>query len=156
MSQRLLANCLIKNVPSKGQGVFAKRDFCPGEVIVRGRIMRRLKQRTRYSFQIDWRKHVDLDIPARLLNHSCDPNLGIKNNIFGAYNFVAMRQIKTGEELCWDYCMSEYHSIAVKQCLCGSSRCRRNILGFKFLPKAIKKLYRGFYADYLAINKERR
>lgn len=147
--KRSLGNCLIKTVPDKGKGVFAKNNFKTEEVVVRGRIIRRVPKRTNYSFQVGIKKHIDLDIPARLINHSCDPNLGIKNNVFGGYDFVAMRSIKKGEELCWDYCMSEYHSIAVKRCLCGSKNCRRRIRGFKYLPEKIKAKYKGFTGGYL-------
>lgn len=147
--KRPLGNCLIKTVHDKGKGVFARRNFNPGKIVVRGRIVRRVPQRTNYSFQVGARKHVDLDIPAKLINHSCDPNLGIKDNVFGGYDFVAIRPIKKGEELCWDYCMSEYYSIAVKRCLCGSKICRKKIRGYKYLPRGIRAKYKGFIAGYL-------
>lgn len=141
--------CQVKTIKGKGLGVFANRDFKTGEVVVIGRIIRKVRQRTNYSFQIDWNVHVDLDEPARLLNHSCEPNCGLRKNIFGGYDFVAMRKIKSGEELCWDYCMSEYKSIAVKQCRCGSKHCRGKIKGWKYLPKRVKRQYKGFATSYL-------
>lgn len=149
MKARLFKNVVIKKIKRKGDGVLARRNLLVGEIAVRGRIVRRLEQRTIYSFQVDRKRHVDLDMPARVLNHSCNPNLGIRNNVFGGYDFVTMRNIKKGEELCWDYCMSEYKSIAVKKCLCGSKNCRRQIKGFKYLDDATKKKYEGFMARYL-------
>ena len=139
----------IRKVDEKDRGVFARRRFLTGEIVVIGRIVRVVPRRTRYSFQLDWNLHVDLDEPARLLNHSCDPNLGIKKNQFGGYNFVAMKTIKSQEELCWDYAMTEYESIAVKQCHCGTRVCRGNITGYRELPKQLKQEYFLFTAPYL-------
>lgn len=147
--RRGFKNCEIKQVIGKGKGVVARRDFKAGEVVVRGRIVRRVKKRTNYSFQVDWQVHVDLDEPARLLNHSCEPNCGIRRNVFGGYDFMAMRRISRGEELEWDYCMSEYESIAVKKCLCGSKQCRGKVRGYRYLGEEIKKKYGGLVAPYL-------
>ncbi|MBK9208591.1 MAG: SET domain-containing protein-lysine N-methyltransferase [Anaerolineales bacterium] len=41
--------------------------------------------------------------PNDCFNHSCNPNLGF----FGQIGLVALRDIKTGEELMFDYAMSE-------------------------------------------------
>ena len=129
--------------------------FKQGDIVVRGKVDRILPNRTDYSFQIDLNTHVDLDEPARLLNHSCDPNLGLRSNEFGGYDFVALREIAEYEELCWDYCMSEYISIAVSgNCLCGSNICRREITGFKYLPQETKNKYGKFIADYLKGSKK--
>lgn len=143
----------IREVPKKGMGVIAKRSFLPGDVVVVGRIVRRVSCRTQYSFQIDWDTHVDLDEPARMLNHSCNPNLGIRKNQFGGYSFVAMRRTLPGEELCWDYAMTEYECIALQLCRCGSTQCRRTNLGYKGLSTSLKKQYLGFIAPYLEESK---
>lgn len=139
----------IREVSKKGMGVIAKRTFLPGDTVVVGRIVRRVAQRTRYSFQIDWDTHVDLDELARSFNHSCHPNLGVQKNQFGGYSFVAMRQIFPEEEFCWDYAMTEYESIAVQSCQCGSVLCRGRILGYRGLPEFLRVKYRGFTAPYL-------
>src|SRR3989344_190207 len=48
------------------------------------------------------------------LNHSCDPNCGIS----GALKIVAMRDVKPGEEIAFDYAMSESTDYEM-DCLCG-------------------------------------
>lgn len=57
-------------------------------------------------------------------NHSCDPNVGIKGQIF----LVAMRNIKKGEETTFDYAMTLCRSKNAKpyslNCLCGKENCR--------------------------------
>jgi hypothetical protein len=143
------ASCEVKEIPGKGKGVFAVIEFSQEDVVVIGRITRIVPKRTNHSFQIAYNQHVDLDEPARLINHSCDPNCGIQQNVFGGYSFIAMRKIKPGEEITWDYCMSEYISIAVSTCLCGSQLCRGSIRGWKYLPLQLKKKYADFTAPYL-------
>lgn len=69
---------------------------------------------------------------GRYLNHSCDPNLFVQNVLVDTHDlrfpwvsFFALRMIKAGEELCWDYNYSwgtdEEHKII---CKCGAKMCR--------------------------------
>lgn len=81
---------------------------------------------------------------AHLLNHSCNPNVGVR----GLFSLVTMRPIEAGEELCWDYDMSEDHDWQM-ECDCGSEHCRRLIRGFRFLPEEVRERYRGFISDWL-------
>lgn len=141
---------IVRDTISKGLGVFTKAAFDVGDVVVCGMPVSISAIRTDHSFQVEFDKHVELDEPARLINHSCDPNLGVKNNKNGGYDFIAIKEIKVGDELTWDYCTTEYCSISIKgQCLCGSSICREKITGFVGLPKDLIKKYNGFVADYL-------
>ncbi len=140
----------LRRIRSKGIGIFIEREFKKGELVVRGRPVSKTKVRTDYSFQIGFNSHVELDEPARLINHSCDPNLGIRNNNLGGYDFVAIKQIKPGEELGWDYCTTEYSSLVMKgSCLCGSKNCRSKIGGYITLSQEQRERYREFIADYL-------
>jgi len=59
------------------------------------------------------------------LNHSCNPNAGFLEN----YNLVAVRDIKKGEELTWDYSTYESNPNFKMKCLCGSKNCRTTITG---------------------------
>ena len=59
------------------------------------------------------------------INHSCDPNVGFNESD----DFVAMRTIKRGEELCWDYAFDESNSKFRMRCRCGSIRCRGMVTG---------------------------
>ena len=59
------------------------------------------------------------------LNHSCNPNVGFNGN----YDFVAMRSIKKGEELCWDYSFDETNPKFKMKCSCGSNNCRGLVTG---------------------------
>lgn len=138
----------------KGLGVFAARNFQKGETVIIGRQIEVSAKRTIYSMQIDFNSHAELDDPAKLTNHSCHPNTGIRNNQFGGYNFIAIVDISEGEEITWDYETTEYISISVPKCSCNSSNCRGQIRGFSFHPAERRNKYGEFIADYLKRSKE--
>lgn len=81
---------------------------------------------------------------ANKLNHACSPNCGIH----GDFDIVAMRDIKEGEELCWDYDMSEDHDWSM-ECGCGSPECRKLIHGFRHLSHAKKAEYKGYISNLI-------
>src|SRR6266568_2127411 len=84
------------------------------------------------------------------VNHSCEPNCGIRLNASGAHDFVARQPITAGQEITFDYAMRNYsveHFAA--HCQCGSPRCRDRITGWKDLPAERKADYDGFAAPYL-------
>jgi SET domain-containing protein len=81
---------------------------------------------------------------ARMANHSCSPNCGIQ----GLFDLRAMRPIAPGEEITWDYAMTEDNDWSM-QCKCGSEQCRRIIKGYRWLPIDRRKAYRGFISDWL-------
>ncbi|MET9301291.1 SET domain-containing methyltransferase [Micromonospora aurantiaca] len=137
----------IRETAGKGRGVYATRHFTAGELVVRGWPERTEPYRTRHSFQKDWDLHVELDETARSINHSCSPNTGVVDNDLGGYDFVALRPISSAEEITWDYETTEYESVAVENCLCGSAACRGRTRGFKYrkdtIPYAAAYLQRG-------------
>jgi hypothetical protein len=108
---------------AKGRGVFAARKFMRGETVIVGRAIQYPPKRTRMSVQVDWERHVEMDPLATLLNHSCAPNLGVQENQWCAYDFVALRDIFAGEELAFDYAMTEHELVASLSCYCGSLAC---------------------------------
>jgi uncharacterized protein len=147
-ASKLAFDVIIKET-DKGRGVFAARQFTQGETVVVGIRIEEVPERTIYSLQMDFNLHVNLDEPARVINHSCDPNTGVRNNQFRGYDFVALYDIEAGDEITWDYETTEHESIAISQCLCGSLYCRGTILGFKFREQMLRKRYGEYIADYL-------
>lgn len=130
---------LVDMVPGKGRGVFAVRCWSTAELVISARITAVSPRRTSYSFQTGSNTHCDFDEPARLINHSCRPNLGIRDNAVGAFDFLALRPINAGDELTWDYASSEYHSIAVPTCKCGAPTCRGTVSGYAGLTPAQRR-----------------
>ena len=140
---------VVKNTQSKGMGVFSIRPIYQGEVTVIGRRIKILSERTIYSLQMEANVHVELDKPSICINHSCEPNTGVRNNQFGGYNFIALRDIQSGEEITFDYETTEYYSIAVPICCCNSDKCRKIIRGYHFLSDNLRDRYGEYIADYL-------
>lgn len=81
---------------------------------------------------------IDPEGPLSQLNHSCDPNMGLK----GEVRFHALKDIKIGDELTFDYSTAEEATDWSMKCLCGSSNCRKTITSIQFLPQTV-------YLDYL-------
>jgi SET domain-containing protein len=77
-------------------------------------------------------------------NHSCDPNLGLRGNIV----FVAMRNIRAGEELTHDWCMTDNDTYEV-ECKCGSPKCRGMLRGNDWQKLELQKRYADYFSDYL-------
>ena len=82
-----------------------------------------------------------------LMNHSCDPNCGV-HGIGKSFRIVAMKPIAKGEELTFDYEMTE-NSDWRMECKCGSPICRKVIGAYRIMPLEIKKKYKGYIASYL-------
>jgi uncharacterized protein len=157
----LAMDLLYKDTNSKiGMGVFAARPFKKGELVLRptGKIV---AEQTIFSIQIDWDRHLDPNAPAKYLNHSCDPNLGVKTASDGLPDFYALRDIQVGEQILFDYAMTEfthYSRTDLKQdfdltCHCGSPICRGRLGYFSELSEAVKEKYNGYISDYLVRNK---
>lgn len=84
------------------------------------------------------------------VNHSCDPNCGVRDNEFGAHDYVAMKKIKNGDELTYDYVMGNHVVESIQgKCLCGSEICRTYITGWKELPRDRREAYKGFMSQYV-------
>lgn len=83
--------------------------------------------------------------PADYFNHSCNPNAGFNTPI----SLVAMRDVKIGEELCFDYAMSEDNHFDEFPCGCGSVTCRGQVTGKDWQISALQERYFGYFSPYL-------
>lgn len=79
------------------------------------------------------------------LNHSCHPNLGLRGEI----TFVAMRDIRAGEELTHDWAMTDDDDYSI-ECSCGTSDCRKTLTGKDWQRRDLQKRYAGYFSVYLA------
>jgi hypothetical protein len=149
---------LIKKSRIAGNGGFASRDFQKGEVICnfKGRRLNISEAQRIYnrgdrrvtcdSFQISERSYINLDDIYNSINHSCNPNAGVKK----ARTLVARKNIKKGEEITFDYSATEwtpqdYTAYDPRQwpmtCVCGYIFCRKRIKCFPYLPKRLRDKY---------------
>lgn len=158
----------IRDTEKCGKGVFAKKVIDKGEVVcISGGYAMPLKEYFKlspdvldYLYQINEefvfgpRNLFEVDDGYRF-NHSCDPNVGYNGQII----MIAMRKIKSGEELTYDYAMELFPSktkspLGVDRhdklfCNCGSKKCRKIITEYDWKnPKLIKK-YDGYFIDFL-------
>jgi uncharacterized protein len=83
--------------------------------------------------------------PAEYFNHSCDPNTGLS----GQSALVAMRDIVAGEEVCFDYAMSESHPLFEFDCHCGSPQCRGRTSAEDWRNRELQIRYAGYFSPYL-------
>lgn len=114
-----------------GVGLFATRKLKPGDLLACTVPMKVSRYRSRTSFEVSRGQHAELSHPAPCINHSCDPNIGIRDNERGGFDFFALRNIAPGEELRTHYGMHEWRSTSVNKCQCGSrSLCRGRSLGY--------------------------
>lgn len=84
--------------------------------------------------------------PNDCFNHSCEPNLGF----FGQIGLVALRDIKSGEELMFDYAMSDGGPYDEFECNCGSPNCRGKITGSDWKLPELWNKYKGYFSPYIA------
>lgn len=142
---------IIKDSKIQGQGVFARVPLKRGDIafVLKGKI-KTPSVMTREDIYaspnwigIDHMLWIDPRGPARYINHSCEPNLGTK----GSRQFVALRSIKKGEELTFDYSISEETSWYMN-CKCGSKNCRILIGPIFTLPEKIFNKYLPYIPQY--------
>ena len=140
----------LRTTATKGDGIFTTRPFAAGETLLVGRIEKRLSKNHSHASQIGEHEYVLFAGLISTFNHSCEPNCGIKLNVHGGHDFVAMRHINANEEATFDYAMRNYrinHFPGI--CTCGEKACRGSITGWRDLPQSCKDRYSGFVAPYL-------
>jgi len=134
-----------------GKGVYALQPIRKGEIVIEYKGERitwaqALKRHPHdpkdpdhtFYFHIDDKVVIDAKYggnAARWINHACNPNC--ESDIVGDRVFIkALRAIKPGEELFYDYglVIDERYTPKVKkqfECRCGARNCRRTMLAPK-------------------------
>jgi hypothetical protein len=141
---------LLLTDDGKGEGVLATRPFATGETVMVGFLIGPLTGNNSHATQVGpsrWALHGGL---GPKVNHSCDPNCGVRLNDEQAFDFVARRPIGSGQELTFDYAMRNFTiDHFPTTCLCGAAQCRGSVTGWKDLPAARKADYGELVAPYL-------
>ena len=143
-----------------GRGLFAVADIAKGEIVAvkGGHIVDRKTLREKITpvlgsveIQIDDDLFIapvteeERELSMLYLNHSCDPNLGMRGEIA----LVAMRNIQAGEELTHDWAMTDDDTYSV-ECNCGASNCRKILTGKDWQRPDLQTRYAGYFSAYLA------
>jgi uncharacterized protein len=134
-----------------GKGLFAGESIKKGEMvfIMKGKILKINSRNKKRIIALPNPVGIDKDMwidpaePYVNLNHSCNPNMGVK----GKVTFIALRKIKKGEEVTFDYSISEDSSWEMK-CNCGSKNCRKIIRSIRYLPKECYNKYMPYIPSY--------
>jgi len=132
-----------------GRGGYARKDIPAetdvieyvGEKISKEESERRCEANNEYIFTGDDTFDIDGNVdwnPARLINHSCEPNCEALTDDDMRIWIVAKRDIKAGEELSFNY---NYDMDDFKEhpCQCGSTECVGFIVAEEFFDH-IRKL----------------
>ena len=137
-------NNLTTGRSKKGYGFsyFAKRDFKKDEKIMEGYGRFVNHQTSHCSVQVGAHKHyVPEKWTGRYWNHSCNPNCYMKSRSDGFTTLFALKNIKEGDEITYNYAMTELSWVTnaketYVKCLCGEKKCKGKILSFSQLtPK---------------------
>lgn len=139
---------LIRNT-GKGKAVFAGRDIKAGEFICEftgplcsmEEYLKLHDPANNHYLQIDDDRFMGPSGSADdLINHSCNPNGGLVYRD-GAVKYIAIRDIREGEELSFDYSTTMDEDGWEMDCLCGDPACRKKVRDFKHLPAEIQEKY---------------
>ena len=148
---------IIKDTSYKGKGLFANKlimkdelifDWTGGIIYTAEQALDLPPEAVNHAVQIAPHQWIDTVGIGRISNHSCEPNAGFS----GLFHLVAMRDIHPGEEITWDYDMTENSNWVLKECKCGAKNCRNTIRGFRFLPEEFRNKYKGYISDWLCDN----
>ena len=142
-----------------GRGLFATADISKDEIVAvkGGHIISREQLREKVAPRLG---PVEIQIGDDLViapvtekeregsmlysNHSCDANLGMRGEI----KFVAMRDIRAGEELTHDWAMTDDDNYSV-ECNCGAPNCRKILTGKDWQRPDLQARYTGYFSAYL-------
>ncbi len=145
---KLLIELKRSKIDKDGIGVFAVVEIKKGEIVADGIPVED------FSETIPWEdfKHLNVEVQEKVksfcvgtpkgfvppenmdfnklsiewyFNHACNGNLGFDEN----GNFIAIKNIKKGEELTYDYGLVESYPYFIMMCECKGRKCRKLITG---------------------------
>jgi len=128
----------------KGMGVYAARRYPPGHLLLTfGGERIALADLVDFTHTIQVARGVFLGPSGGIddyVNHSCDPNAGVRG-AGGGLELFALRAIRESEEVTFDYSTCLVDEPSIGSCFCGSSDCRGWIGPFCELPLDLRARY---------------
>ncbi len=143
--------------PIHGTGVFSMIPISPGEIVLMiddSRVVTDanplVPEKDEFEHHCDYvagGKVVLMRPPERFINHRCEPSTYIKT-IAGDRYVVALREIRPGDEITYDYCVNG-DGDTEWVCNCGGPACReRHLSGFFHLPTEVQARYLALLDDW--------
>jgi SET domain-containing protein len=115
----------VKSSKISGQGIFATQPFKKDDLVIKWSPHKTLSKQEADTLPEKEKEHVSYIDNTYVLvpsdgwvNHSCNPNVYLKN-----YCYLAKRDIKTDEEITTDYKLESEPGFWMK-CNCGSRKCK--------------------------------
>lgn len=143
------------NLEKGGNGIYAIATMQKGELVAMfgGAVLTGAQLSTvsetlvSLSIQVDEDLYLVTRIPGAgdHFNHSCEPNAGLHGQIA----LVAMRDIVFGEEVTFDYAMSDSSDYDEFPCACGAAACRGQVTGNDWKLPELWEKYDGYFSPYL-------
>ena len=126
----------IKKSNIDNKGLYASQNIKSGKIIInyKGKVITKKEtdknpkydnDKAIYLFNLNNRYDLDGDFKyniARLINHSCNPNCEVDGKGLKLW-IVAIRDIKKGEELSYDYGFGYDEDYKQFVCKCGAKNC---------------------------------
>jgi SET domain-containing protein len=146
----------MRVTPGKGSGSFVISKISKGEIVASfgGNVINQIElanysvDRVSRSLQLNNDQYLlSGEVPENgdMINHSCEPNCGIA----GISSVQAIRDIKIGEELSFDYAMSDSSQYDEFNCACGKDKCRKKITGRDWQKKDLQAKYSNYFCTYI-------
>lgn len=120
-----------------------------GDIVAKDRLDPSMPRFTQRVLQIDEDLYIltaEEKEPNDCFNHSCEPNLGFTGQI----GLVTLRDVDAGEELTFDYAMSDGEPYDEFDCHCGMPTCRHKVTGNDWKLPSLWEKYEGYFSPYLA------
>jgi len=141
----------------EGKGVFSEQSIKKGKsVFVFANRIKKINHKPGCNCKVCCRciqiGEYDFLYPKRgsfgwYINHSCDPNCGIKGN-----KIVSIKNIHKGDEITIDYSTTNADLKWEMKCSCNAKNCRNVIKSVQYLPKKRFLQLKRFMPLYVAKN----
>lgn len=123
-----------------GVGLYALRDWAPGETLTQFAWGPEFLEPSRWTVQVALGVHVETSPhETRYINHSCDPNVFFDVE---TREIVALKSIRVDEALTFFYPSTEWDMDEHFDCVCRQPVCRGRISGARSLSPEVLQSYR--------------
>ena len=147
----------MRQTPGKGSGSFAVQKINKGEVVAsfggyvvnETELQNHSEDRVARSLQLDQNTYLLSGLKPEsgdMVNHSCEPNCGA----FGTSSVIAFQDIQIGEELTFDYAMTDSSEYDQFDCECGKPNCRRKITGKDWQSIELQTKYSDYFNSFIS------
>jgi uncharacterized protein len=146
----------MRVTPGKGTGSFAISKISNGEIVAsfggnvidQSELVKYSDDRVSRSLQLNSDTYLlsgNIPEPGDMINHSCEPNCGIA----GTSSVEALRNIEIGEEITFDYAMTDSSKYDEFICACEKNGCRDKITGIDWQKEELQARYRNYFSSYI-------